>query len=150
MTRAFDITNSESLPKVAAEVLAEIRGTKEPKQATVIALHGDLGAGKTTFVQMVGQILGVKEDITSPTFVVMKNYDIDDTWKKFIHIDAYRVESAEELVVLNLEEEISNEDNIIFIEWAERVAEILPVNTVHLDFSLVGTERLLKLNYGSE
>lgn len=150
MTRAFDITSTESLTKVVVEVLTEIRFTKGIKQATVVALHGDLGAGKTTFVQTAGQILGVQEAVTSPTFVVMKKYDIDDIWKKFIHIDAYRVESAAELVVLNLEEEISNEDNIIFIEWAERVAEILPANTIHLSFSLVGKERFLKLNYGSE
>lgn len=150
MRRTWDITDEKSLALVAKEVLAEVRATHFAKQATVVALHGDLGAGKTTFVQTFGQILGVKEEITSPTFVVMKKYNIDDTWKKIIHIDAYRLESVDELRVLNLEEDISNKDNIIFIEWAERVAEILPANTIYLDFSLVGTGRSLKYSYGSE
>lgn len=150
MERTWDITKAESLPQVAKELLAFILANYQPKQAAVVALHGDLGAGKTTFVQVIGQILGVKEAITSPTFVVMKKYEIDETWKKFIHIDAYRIASAEELVILNLAEEILSGDNIIFIEWAERVAEIFPANTTHLNFSLVDNQRSLKYNYGSE
>ncbi|MEX0912943.1 MAG: tRNA (adenosine(37)-N6)-threonylcarbamoyltransferase complex ATPase subunit type 1 TsaE [Candidatus Paceibacterota bacterium] len=150
MLKVWDITETASLPAVAGEILAEIESVRVPGQATVVALHGDLGAGKTTFVQTVGQSLQVKEDITSPTFVVMKKYDIDKTGQKLIHIDAYRIESAEELSVLNLEEEISQPENIIFIEWAERVAELLPINTAHLKFSLTDNKRLLEYEHGSE
>ena len=150
MTKVWDITKLEALPAIIEEILAEVRAARVSNQATVLALHGDLGAGKTTFVQTVGRLLGVQEDITSPTFVVMKKYEINDTWQKFIHIDAYRLESEEELSVLDLETEISNSENIIFIEWAERVSEILPANTIHLDFSLVNQERYLKYNHGSD
>lgn len=140
----------ESLVTVADEVLAEAKRIQIPHQATVIALHGDLGAGKTTFVQTSGHLLGVEENITSPTFVVMKKYDIDKTWRKFIHIDAYRVESIDELLVLNLEEELLKPENIFFIEWAERVGKILPANTIQLSFSLVGGQRFLKYHHDSE
>lgn len=150
MTRVFDITKAESLPEVALEVLSEARAARVSMQATVLALHGDLGAGKTTFVQTVGRLLGVQEDITSPTFVVMKKYEISETWQKLIHIDAYRLESPEELLVLDLETEISNPENIIFIEWAEKVSEILPADTAHLEFSLVNQQRFLKYNHGPD
>lgn len=107
-------------------------------KATVVALQGDLGAGKTYFVQNVGRMMGVKEHITSPTFVIMNIYDIEPTWhkfKKFIHIDAYRIEKKEELLNLGWEKLLDDSENIIFVEWPERVEGLIPKESKKLIFN---------------
>jgi tRNA threonylcarbamoyladenosine biosynthesis protein TsaE len=90
--------------------------------ALVVGLSGHLGAGKTAYVKAVAKILGITEDITSPTFVIMKNYDITHgPWKKLVHIDAYRLEKKEELTALQWETVIADPQNLILIEWPENV-----------------------------
>lgn len=96
-------------------------------QATIVGLYGNLGAGKTTFSQSVGKALGIKETMTSPTFVIEKIYETTHpNFKRLVHIDAYRLESGAELQVLNFEELVSNKNNLILIEWPENVKSILP------------------------
>ena len=103
--------------------------------ATVIALQGELGSGKTTFAQGFGKIVGVREDMQSPTFVIMKFYDIDwKDYKKLIHIDAYRLESEDELLKLGWEELIKDPSNLILIEWPERVEKIIPKDAKRINF----------------
>ena len=95
--------------------------------ATVIGLYGNLGAGKTTFAQVAAKVLRVEETVTSPTFVIEKIYEL--TGKKFahlIHIDAYRLEKSEELLHLGWQDIISNPENLILVEWPERIADIMP------------------------
>lgn len=103
--------------------------------ATVIGLHGELGSGKTFFVQKFGEVVGVKERIVSPTFVIMKFYDIDwSGYKKLIHIDAYRLESERELINLGWQNLISNSENLIFVEWPERASGIMPKGSKIIEF----------------
>ena len=103
--------------------------------ATVIALQGDLGAGKTTFAQHFGKLAGVSEDMASPTFVIMKSYNVDwRGYKKLIHIDAYRLEKEEELLYLGWDELIKDSENIILIEWPERVEGLIPADSKRLHF----------------
>lgn len=95
--------------------------------ACIVALVGDLGAGKTTFVQACAKALGITEPVTSPTFVIQKEYLLDTTDYPFtcmIHIDAYRLSSASELELLGWNEIIADPKNIIFIEWPSQVAGI--------------------------
>jgi tRNA threonylcarbamoyladenosine biosynthesis protein TsaE len=109
------------------------------KQASVIGLKGDLGAGKTTFVQDIAKILGIEERITSPTFVILKKYRIEN-FKKFntlVHIDAYRLDEAIELLGLNFEEEVNDPHSLIFIEWPEKVEEALPENMTLIEFEFI-------------
>lgn len=80
---------------------------------SIILLNGDLGAGKTTFVQGFGKALGIKTPITSPTFTILKKYAIDEN-HELVHVDAYRLENS---VFMELEEEITP-NNIVFIEWS--------------------------------
>lgn len=106
--------------------------------AIIIGLYGDLGSGKTAFTQAVAKCLGVKETVTSPTFVIEKIYKLEN--KKFdylIHIDAYRLKSGDELLHLGWEEIAKNPKNIILIEWPERVAEILPDNIKKIYFTFI-------------
>ncbi|MEK7646329.1 MAG: tRNA (adenosine(37)-N6)-threonylcarbamoyltransferase complex ATPase subunit type 1 TsaE [Patescibacteria group bacterium] len=94
----------------------------ERDEALVVGLSGHLGAGKTAFVKAVAKHLGISGDVTSPTFVIMKLYDISQgQWKRLVHIDAYRLERREELEVLKWEQLIADRHNLILIEWPENV-----------------------------
>jgi tRNA threonylcarbamoyladenosine biosynthesis protein TsaE len=115
--------------------------------ALVVGLYGDLGSGKTTFTQSVAKIFNIKEDITSPTFVIEKIYDINhNDFKKLIHVDAYRLDSFKELLALDWDKTLSDSRNIIFIEWPERVVEILPKNHAKIFFKFLNeSERKIEI-----
>ncbi|MCK5285654.1 MAG: tRNA (adenosine(37)-N6)-threonylcarbamoyltransferase complex ATPase subunit type 1 TsaE [Candidatus Pacebacteria bacterium] len=113
---------------------------KEQNRAEIIILTGDLGSGKTTFTQAVANFFKIKDYITSPTFVIQKQYKIEDNnlgFENLIHIDAYRLESGEELLNLNWRENIQDNRNIIFIEWPERVKEVLPKKVKKISFKFI-------------
>jgi tRNA threonylcarbamoyladenosine biosynthesis protein TsaE len=98
--------------------------------ATVLGLTGNLGGGKTALTKCVARSLGITEDVTSPTFVIMKSYEIQNNkWKKLIHIDAYRLENGGDLEKLGFKDELNNPNNLIIIEWPELVKDILPADT---------------------
>ncbi len=128
------LENTEEIAKDFVEKLSF--GVHE--NACVVGLYGDLGSGKTTFTKSVAKILGAKENITSPTFVIEKIYNISHLFfTKLIHIDAYRLESAEELQKLSWAETLANAKNLILIEWPENVLEILPENHMKINFKFV-------------
>lgn len=119
-----------------AREFVEKEFVKNSKGALVVGLYGDLGSGKTAFTQAVAKYLGVKETVTSPTFVIEKIYKLENgNFDHLIHIDAYRLESGKELIHLGWEEISKNPKNIIFIEWPERVAEILPKDIKKIRFT---------------
>lgn len=98
--------------------------------AKVVGLYGDLGSGKTTFTQSLAKYFGVEETIVSPTFVILKIYNLENQkFDRLVHIDAYRLESSEELLKLGFKEIISDPKNLVLIEWPEKVAEIMPEHT---------------------
>lgn len=104
-------------------------------KATVIGLQGELGSGKTYFAQNFGKIMGVTENMPSPTFVIMKSYKVDwHGFKKLIHIDAYRLESEDELLKLGWEDLLKDPENIILIEWPENVEGIMPKDAKRIVF----------------
>jgi tRNA threonylcarbamoyladenosine biosynthesis protein TsaE len=108
------------------------------EKAAIVGLYGDLGSGKTTFTQSVAKILGAKEVVTSPTFVIEKIYDIKHSlFNKLIHIDAYRLEEAKEMNALGWNEISENPHNLIIMEWPERVAEILPERHIKINFKFI-------------
>lgn len=100
----------------------------------VIALTGDLGSGKTTFAQGFAEGLKIKEKIISPTFIIVRQHKIPKTKKIFYHIDLYRLEDKQSLKGLGLEEIINHPQNIVLIEWAEKIKHILPKNTIWISF----------------
>ncbi len=111
-----------------------LKSKKNRTGAVVVALSGDLGAGKTAFTQTLAKHLGVKNKITSPTFVILKKYPIKKSkdHKFLFHIDAYRLKSERELLYLGWEELISNQDNLILIEWPEIVESIIPNDAAYV------------------
>ena len=107
-------------------------------KATVVALQGDLGAGKTAFTQEAVKIMGVVENMHSPTFVIMKIYEIDfKGFKNFIHVDAYRLERDSELLHLGWEEIVSEPENLVFIEWPENVPGAIPISARKIAFKFI-------------
>lgn len=97
------------------------------KGGETIALYGDLGSGKTIFVQGLAKALGIKTRILSPTFVFIRSYPTLIDRKKLIfqHVDLYRVDSLRDYQGLGLEE-LFSKDSIVAIEWAEKIKEFLP------------------------
>lgn len=114
----------EETAALADDFLAQL--PPSPAKATVVGLYGDLGSGKTTFVQGLALALGLTESITSPTFVIEKIYRLSGRlFDKFIHVDAYRLESGAALSALGFHELLADGGNLIAVEWAERVQDVL-------------------------
>lgn len=126
----------EELDVFAAEVLDMLKaGATEG--ASVLALSGDLGAGKTTFTQALGRRLGVAGDITSPTFTIMKGYETtDESFAHLVHMDAYRIEDEDELRPLRFAEILATPQTLLVVEWAELIKGALPQATFHLTLSI--------------
>jgi len=121
--------------KIAQSFLAS---SATSKSAFVIGLEGDLGGGKTTFVQGFAKGLGIKEKILSPTFVILKKFKISKgRFKTFYHIDCYRLGDSKDILDLGFNEIISNPENIVIIEWADKIKSILPKNTKILKFEFI-------------
>ncbi len=117
----------------------------------LILLKGNLGAGKTTFSQAVLEYLGAEGPFTSPTFVIAKDYLINfknckkNCFKKVFHLDCYRINGAD-LIDLGWEEIIKNRENLILLEWPEKVSEVLPEKYVKINFKVLGeNERGMEL-----
>ena len=116
----------EETSQIAQEWLARLSTRPSSEEATVVGLLGHLGAGKTAFVKAVAKHLGVPEEITSPTFVIMKLYPLKKAlWKCLVHIDAYRLESGKETEALDFEKVIADKGNLVLIEWPENIQEAL-------------------------
>lgn len=111
---------------------------KSGKGAAVLGLQGDLGGGKTTFLQGLAKGLGIKEKILSPTFVIMKRFKINiKHFKNFYHIDCYRLNSPKDIEELGIKDIILNPKNIVAIEWSERIKKILPKSAIIIKFVFI-------------
>ena len=109
--------------KLANDFAASLNGGE------VVLLNGDLGAGKTTFTQFVFKALGVKEVVSSPTFAILKSYEGKF---KLHHFDTYRI-STEEAIESGFDEIFQEEDSVIFVEWSENIASLLPNETISVN-----------------
>jgi tRNA threonylcarbamoyladenosine biosynthesis protein TsaE len=121
-----------NLAELEAEASAFV-STLAPREAAVlVTLSGELGAGKTAFTQAVAKALGVEDAVTSPTFVLEKIYLLPPGrgFTHLIHIDAYRLEGADELAPLGFAALMQDPKNLVMLEWPEKVAEALPAPSV--------------------
>jgi len=133
------LTINSSQTKKLGEILAqEILKDNIKKTALLLGLEGDLGGGKTTFLQGFAKGLGIKEKILSPTFVILKRFKIQDSrFKNFYHIDCYRIKTIKEILDLKFKEIINNPKSVVVIEWADRIRQILPKDTPILKFKFI-------------
>lgn len=127
------ITHSEQETRKFAQTLAkDIDGG-------VVALTGDLGAGKTTFVQGFAKGLGIKDKIISPTFVLIRQHKIPNTPGTLFHADLYRLEDNPNIKELGLEGLWSDPNNLVLIEWAEKIDKYLPKRAVKISIQKTGS-----------
>ncbi|MDI6591701.1 MAG: tRNA (adenosine(37)-N6)-threonylcarbamoyltransferase complex ATPase subunit type 1 TsaE [Patescibacteria group bacterium] len=141
MRKAY-LTSNPSQTKKLGEILAkEILKTKPKKTALVIGLKGVLGGGKTTFLKGFAKGLGIKEKILSPTFVIVKRFQLNNftikQFNNFYHIDCYRIKKPKEILDLGFKEIIKNPQNIVAIEWADHIEKILPKDTLIIKFEFL-------------
>lgn len=109
----------------------------------ILALYGDLGSGKTTFVQGLAEGLGIKKRVLSPTFVFQRSYELNKgSLKKFHHIDLYRLSTLKDAKAIGVDETLAEKDSLIAIEWPEVIENTLPKETVRIRFKKInGGER---------
>jgi tRNA threonylcarbamoyladenosine biosynthesis protein TsaE len=153
--KTFTSHSIEETEKIAADWLTDLSKRcidSNSNEALVVGLSGHLGAGKTAFVKAIAKALGIEEDVTSPTFVIMKLYGIgsnggndpirskqvEPVWKRLVHIDAYRLERPEELEALGFEALVADKGNLIMIEWPENVELNDFVEEASFDFQIEG------------
>ncbi|OGZ67525.1 MAG: hypothetical protein A3C58_02115 [Candidatus Staskawiczbacteria bacterium RIFCSPHIGHO2_02_FULL_34_10] len=158
MNKKYITKSFQETQRLGQNLARQILSGKSQKFGVVLALSGDLGAGKTTFLQGFAKGLGVKEKILSPTFILMKKFKILKTCvpqngrpsilrhKWFYHFDCYRLESpeptsakdygvAKEILDLGFKEIILNPQNIVAIEWPEKISQVLPKDIISIIFN---------------
>jgi len=118
---------------------------KQIKGNNLICLYGDLGSGKTTFTQGFAKGLGIKKRVTSPTFVIVKQYEIKNLKlkiKNLLHIDCYRIKS------LNIQEFLETKTNLVIIEWPQNIELVLPKKRIDIQFNYLDElRREIEINY---
>lgn len=130
------VTDSASATQKLGQQLAQ-----RLKGGETIGLIGELGSGKTTFVQGLARGLGVKKRIISPTFVFIRPYRLSPQPGVLYHVDLYRIESLDGVKSLGLEETWSDSKNITVIEWAEKIEKILPKRAIKISFDYLGKDK---------
>ena len=131
-----------TLPQIKEAVVIFL---SEIKNHHVVALHGEMGAGKTTFVHAVCDELGVQNAVSSPTFSIINEYKTLAS-KTIFHLDLYRLKSAQEAIDAGVEDCFYS-GNLCLVEWPEIAPSIFPENTLHAHIQIKGNnERLLQIN----
>jgi tRNA threonylcarbamoyladenosine biosynthesis protein TsaE len=139
------IIKSDSAAKTQ-EIAAQL-ANKYLHSGVIIALSGDLGAGKTTFTQGFAKALGIKEKIPSPTFVITRQYPIPNTDKYFYHLDLYRLETGFDTMNIGIGEILSNQKNLVLVEWSEKLGNSLPKTAIKISFKYLSeNEREIEIN----
>lgn len=146
--REYISSSSAKTKKFGEKLAKQILKKKLKKRAFVIGLEGELGGGKTTFLQGFARGLGIREKILSPTFVIMKKFKIRGNsysnsckFANLYHIDCYRIQKPKELIDLGFKEIISEPKNIVVIEWADRVRKIIPKTAIWIKFKFIDKNR---------
>ncbi|MEI6562989.1 MAG: tRNA (adenosine(37)-N6)-threonylcarbamoyltransferase complex ATPase subunit type 1 TsaE [bacterium] len=125
--------------KLARHLLKQVPGSM------VLALHGDLGSGKTCFVQGLAAALGIDRPVTSPTFTLVHEYK---GTRPLVHVDLYRLRDSLDALMLGLEEYFDS-SGITAIEWAERADDIFPAQTIHIFFETMAASHSRRITIKS-
>lgn len=119
--------NPADTERIAARLAEDLRNRMTGRSAAlVVALEGELGAGKTTLVQGIARTLGISSSPKSPTFTLAKEYPIPGTPYRLVHMDCYRLEGHRDLDALDMHRIWADPSALVLVEWAQRIAEALP------------------------
>lgn len=130
MQRFFTTTSPQETFELGEKLAQSLKGGE------IICLYGELGAGKTVLAKGLGRGLGLKEEITSPTFTLIQEYELPGKKLKFVHMDLYRLRRPEEAEVIGVTDYF-NQENICLLEWPEIIGELLPDD--RLDITIEGS-----------
>lgn len=137
----YRLENERDIVPLARTLILSLREKKE-KQGTlpVVGLIGELGAGKTALVKTLARELGAAEEITSPTFLIMRELELPSSAPAdtLVHVDAYRLDSADELIRLGVTEKMEHGNSLVIVEWADRVRELIPSKSLMITISITG------------
>jgi len=112
------------------------------KNSLVVSLEGPLGVGKTEFLKGIASFLKLKEKIFSPTFLIMKSFSCKTNFFKTLwHLDCYRIEKPKEIMELDFLKITKNPQNLIFIEWGNKIKKILPKSYLKIQFKMIGENK---------
>lgn len=137
MTRLFTTGSSADTQRLGEDIARKFKG------GGILALYGDLGSGKTTFVQGLAKGLGINQKIISPTFIIARKYELGEN--NFYHIDLYRIEKIIDVESIGLSEILNDRSNVVAIEWPEKIEKLLPKNTLNINFKyLKGDQRRIE------
>lgn len=165
--KTYITKSANATKKLGEETAREVLKSPLRETATILALSGNLGGGKTTFLQGFAKGLGVKEKILSPTFVIYKKFKIRSSnvkssslnsaelqraessgskseaqkFENFYHFDCYRINKPEEILELGFKEIILNPLNIVAIEWSEKIRKVLPKSTIFINFKFIDEDK---------
>lgn len=135
MKNNYEIKTPDEFTNIIVDILAWYKTSGLTN--LIITLKGDLGAGKTAFTKKLGEYLGVEEVIISPTFNIMKQYQLEtDDFDSLVHIDAYRLENSNEAKPLKLAELIKTPRVVFCIEWPDILADLIPERAVKLKIEI--------------
>jgi tRNA threonylcarbamoyladenosine biosynthesis protein TsaE len=129
------LSQSPRQTKTIARLLAKEILQEKRHHAQLILLSGPLGSGKTTFVQGFGRAVGVKKNISSPTFLLMRPYPAGGE-RTFWHVDCYRIKKPNQLLALGIRDVLGDAKNIVLVEWPEGIKNILPRRSTLVSFAL--------------
>ncbi len=144
--QVFISKSTKDTQSIGEDLAMAIRrqGKRRRRHALVISLSGELGAGKTNFTKGFAKGLGIKEMIASPTFVILKIYEIKNKilkrsgFKNFFHMDAYRIRDQKEMGTIGFVSMAQDPLNIIVIEWGENIKELIPKDALRVGFGQTG------------
>lgn len=135
----FITESSEETQKIGEDFAKNI------KNGDFVAFYGNLGSGKTTFIQGLARGLKIKRRIISPTFIIVRNYVLRKG--NFYHLDLYRTHNVDDLLGLGVEEIINDDENVVVVEWAEKMGNLLPQKRIEVSLqNLDDNKRKIKIS----
>lgn len=132
--QSFITENPEETQSLGYEIGTYIQN-QQADGARIVALYGELGSGKTTLLQGFAKSLGINDRLLSPTFVLMRSYDLPQQ-RMFHHMDLYKITTLDQLRSISFQELITDSNNIIAIEWAERLGFSLPSERLDIQLEI--------------
>jgi tRNA threonylcarbamoyladenosine biosynthesis protein TsaE len=131
--------NADDTRAIATRIAARVRELMPGRNtALILALRGDLGAGKTTFTQGLAHALGITTLPKSPTFMLAKEYPVPATSFSLWHLDCYRLSGHRDLATLDMHRLFSDPNNIVVVEWPEKIGDGLPSDHIEIHFEHAG------------
>jgi len=132
--------NAQETQKVGQDLAAYFLKKIEDENfhgPVIVCLYGQLGSGKTTFTQGFARGLGIQNRLLSPTFIISRMYEISSLNRQLVHLDCYRITKESEIRELGFSEQFADKNNLVVIEWADRIKSILPDRRIDITFDTI-------------